>query len=248
VADASGRFSLAVTLERFPGGLPLQAGSLVLAAQSLSTGEQATAQLQIVTLSAAPLTVKPGESVALTGQGFKPGATITLRMASSGAEPAGNYGTAVVDAAGRFVLTARLTQYPGGSPIRPGAVVLVATDPATGQRASVQIVIADSAPAAPADLRITSLLKGATSAEPTRVGLQWRDVASNETGFRVTALYTRMNGGTDTQVWHVLANATTAQVSFVAGGINPVAKACFTVTAFNSQGDSLPSNQVCAAL
>jgi SPX domain protein involved in polyphosphate accumulation len=67
-------------------------------------------------------------------------------------------------------------------------------------------------------------------------------------GFRIQATYTRMNGGTDTQMWNVAANATTAQVSFVAGGINPVVKACFAVTAFNGPGDSLPSNEVCAVL
>jgi hypothetical protein len=57
-----------------------------------------------------------------------------------------------------------------------------------------------------------------------------------------------MNGGTDSQVWNVAANSTTATVSFVAGGINPVSKACFTVSAFNGHGSSAASSQVCAVL
>ena len=128
--------------------------------------------------------------------------------------------------------------------------MLVVHDPTWTQQASVQIRLADRIPAAPSDLRITSLTKGATSAEPTLVGLQWRDNASNETGFRIQATFTRMNGGTDTQAWSVPANATTAQLSFIAGGINPVRKACFTVAAFTGQAGTVavssPSNEVCA--
>jgi hypothetical protein len=246
--DTNGRFSLVVTLERYPNGLPLRAGTIVLVAHNPSWDEQASAQLRVVTLSATPTEIQPGERITLRGEGFAPGSTITLRMALNGAAPAGNYGTAVVDAAGRFELTTRLTQYPDGSPLRPGPVVLVVHDPSGSQRASIQIQIVDRAPSAPSDLRITSLTKGSTSAEPTVVDLQWRDNSPNETGFRIQATYTRMNGGTDTQVWHVAANATSARVSFVAGGINPMSKACFTVTAFNTQGASSPSNEVCAVL
>jgi hypothetical protein len=248
VIDANGRFSLAVTPERYPNGLPLQAGPSVLTAHNASWTEQASAPLQVVTLTAAPATIQPGDPVTLRGEGFTPGSTMILSMSVNGAAPDGNFGSAVVDASGRFVLTAKLTQYPSGSPLQPGPLTLVMHDPAFSQRATAQIQVVDRVPAAPSDLRLASLTKGATNAEPTVAGLQWRDNASNETGFRIQATFTRMNGGTDTQVWTVPANSTSARVSFVAGGINPVSTACFTVTAFNSQGDSPPSNEVCASL
>jgi hypothetical protein len=248
VANVNGRFSLAVILERYPNGSPLQAGPILLVAHNASWEQTASARLQVVTLSAAPMSVQPGEPITLTGQGFRRGSAIILSVALYGAAPAGNYGSAVVDATGRFVLTTRLIHYPDGAPLQAGSLVLVVHDGAWSQRAAIQIQVVDRSPSAPGDLRIISLTKGATSAESTVVGLQWRDNSPNETGFSIRATFTRMNGGTDTQVWNVAASATTAQVSFVAGGINPVTKVCFTVTAFNSQGDSAPSNQVCAVL
>jgi hypothetical protein len=237
-----------VALERYPNGLPLQGGPIVLVAHNAAWDEKASAQLQVVTLTATPMSIQPGDPITLRGEGFTPGSAIILSAAVNAAAPAGNFGSAVVDASGRFVLTAKLAQYPNGSPLQPGPLVLVVHDPSWSQRASVQIQIVDRAPAAASDLRITSLTKGTASAEPTTVGLQWRDNSSNETGLRIEATFTRMNGGTDTQVWNMSANATTAQVSFVAGGINPLSKACFTVSAHNGQGTSSPSNEVCAVL
>jgi hypothetical protein len=251
MADTNGRFSLPVTLTRYPDGSPLQPGPIVLVAHTADFSQKASAQLQVLAAPAVAIdktVIQPGDAITLRGEGFVPGSTMILSMAPNGTAPAGDYGSAMVDAAGRFVLTTKLAQYPNGSPLQPGPLVLVAHDPAWSQRASIQIQIVDRAPSAPSDLRITSLTKGGTSTEPTMVGLQWRDNASNETGFRIQATYTRMNGGTDTQVSNVAANATTAQVRFVAGGINPVSKACFTITAFNSQGGSAPSNEVCAVL
>lgn len=252
VTDASGRFSLAVTLERYPNALPLQAGPIVLVAHNASWDEKAAVQLQVVTLSTSPTSVQAGDPITLKGEGFAPGSTMILSMAPNGAAPAGSYGAALVDTNGRFLLTAKLTHQPNGSPLQPGPLMLVVHDPTWTQRASIQIQIADRVPAGPSDLRITSVTRGTTSAEPTVIGLQWRDNSSNETGFRIEATFTRINGGSDTQVWHVAANAATAQVGFVAGGINPVSKVCFTVTAFNDQAGTLwvssRSNEVCAAL
>lgn len=248
LVDTGGRFSVVVTPQRYPNGLPLQAGPISLVAHNASWDERASIDLRVVKLSAAPMTVQPGEEITLRGEGFVPGTALILSMAVSSGDPAGNFGMALVDENGRVTLTTRLTQHPDGSPLRPGPVSLVVHDPWWSQRAAIQIQIVERLPTAPSDLRITSLTRSNTSAEPTLVGLQWRDNSATETGFRIQASFTRMNGGTDIQAWTAPANTTSGQVSFVAGGINSIARACFTVTAFNGQGDSSPSNEVCAVL
>jgi hypothetical protein len=91
-----------------------------------------------------------------------------------------------------------------------------------------------------------ALTKDTTSAQQTVVTLQWRDNATNETGYRIHAAFTRFYGGPNNRDQDVPANATTGRVTFVAGGINPVSRACFTVTAMYRGGESAPSNQVCA--
>jgi hypothetical protein len=105
-----------------------------------------------------------------------------------------------------------------------------------------------SSVAAPSNLQVTSVTTSLSAPQQTTVGLHWQDNSSTETGFRIRASFTRMYGGTDAQEWTVGPNANTANASFVSGGINPVSKACFTVTAFDSAGESAPSNQVCAQL
>jgi hypothetical protein len=102
--------------------------------------------------------------------------------------------------------------------------------------------------AAPSDLRLVSSNVGTASDKPATVTLQWRDNSGAETGFRIRTTLTRLYGGTDTQTQVVGPNTTAAEVSFVAGGINPVKTACFTVTAFNATAESAPSNQACVQL
>jgi hypothetical protein len=248
--DANGRFSTQLFLGRYPDDTPLPPGGVTLIA-STADGEQAMVSLQLVADPAISLnkaSIKPGDQVVVTGQGFTPGTSVSISLGGVNTGASGNYGTAVVDGNGRFSLVVTLERYPNGLPLQAGTVVLVAHNAAGDEQASAQLRVVDRVPSAPGDLRITSLTKGSTSAEPTAVGLQWRDNSPNETGFRIQATFTRLNGGTDTQAWTVPANATSARVSFVAGGINPISTACFTVTALNSQGDSPPSNEVCAAL
>lgn len=250
VVDAGGRFSTQLFLGRYPDGTPLPPGGVTLMAAT-ADGEHALVNLQLVSEPAIFVnksSIKRGDQVLVTGQDFTPFVSISMSMGSVNGGAGGNYGNAMADANGRFSLVVTPARYPDGSPLQPGTIVLVAHDPSWHQQASIHLQIVDGAPSAAADLRITLLSKGATSAEPTIVGLQWRDTSSGETGFHIQATFTRMNGGTDTQAWTMPANITTAQVSFVAGGINPVSKACFTVTAFNGRGDSPPSNQVCVAL
>lgn len=105
-----------------------------------------------------------------------------------------------------------------------------------------------SVPAAPSRLQIVSVIKGTTSAQQTAVVLRWRDNARNETGFRIHGTFTRMYGGSDSHVVSVGANRMRARFTFVAGGINPVKRACFTVSAFNAWGQSPQSNTVCIRL
>jgi hypothetical protein len=216
-----------------------------------SDGEHALAGLQLVAdpaISLNKVSIKPGEQILVNGQSFTPGAQVSVSMGPVDGSIGGNYGTVRADTNGRFSLWVMLASYPDGTPLKPGTIVLLAHTPDFSQKASAQLQITDRAPAAPSDLHITSLAKSTTSTEATVAELQWRDNSGNETGFRIQATFTRMNGGTDSQTWNVAANATGARVNFVAGGINPVTKVCFTVTAFNGQGSSPASNEVCALL
>lgn len=112
----------------------------------------------------------------------------------------------------------------------------------------VSLHLASGAPAAPTSLRLIGVQPGTTSAQRTRVSLRWQDRSGDETGFRIHATFTRLYGGTDSQSWDVGRNATRTTVAFVAGGINPVSKACFIVSAINAAGESARSNKVCITL
>lgn len=100
-------------------------------------------------------------------------------------------------------------------------------------------------PSPPSNLRVVSTERDATSAQRTTVTLAWRDNGSTERGYRIHASFTRQHGGTDGATQGVSANASSASITFVAGGINPVAKVCFTVRALSRGGESAPSNEVC---
>jgi hypothetical protein len=100
-------------------------------------------------------------------------------------------------------------------------------------------------PAAPSHLRISGVTPGAGSAKQTTVTLRWDDNAHNETGFRIRAVFSRLYGGTDSGTTTVSANTVRTRFTFIAGGFNPVRKACFTVAAFNGGGESPPSNKAC---
>jgi hypothetical protein len=100
-------------------------------------------------------------------------------------------------------------------------------------------------PASPGNLQVVSQSVSTGSSRSASVTLRWADLSTNESGFRVHTTLYHLYGGQDSQTQEVGPNATTAQVSFVAGGINPVATACFTVGAYNLNGESAQSNQVC---
>jgi hypothetical protein len=103
-------------------------------------------------------------------------------------------------------------------------------------------------PSAPAALMVQDQTTGTTSAQATTVTLRWRDTSTTEDGFHVTATLTRQHGVDDSQAQDAPANATTAHLSFVAGGINSVTRACFAVSAYNAAGSSPQSNTVCVTL
>lgn len=251
VANNLGGFALPVTLARYPDGSVLQPGTIVLVAHNAGGQENATVQLQVIaapSLTVDRTVIQPGDRIVLTGQGFAAGTLVSISLGRPNSGAGGNYGSAIADASGRVIIPVTLTRFPDGSLLTAGTIVLLARDASGNQRAIVQLTIQELTAGAPTGLQITSLTKGATSAEPTTVGLRWQDNASNEWGFRIRAIFTRMNGGTDTQMWQIGPNSNTAHLSFVAGGINPVTRACFTVTAYNAQGESSPSNTGCIQL
>lgn len=90
--------------------------------------------------------VQAGVTVRLSGQGFQPGAGVSVSLGGVNTGAGGNYGSAVADASGRFSIPVRLQSYPDGSTLRPGTVVLLAhtgwsSPTAETQKASVQIQV-----------------------------------------------------------------------------------------------------------
>lgn len=112
----------------------------------------------------------------------------------------------------------------------------------------VSLYVIAGAPTAPTNLRLTGVTRGTTSTQKTTVRLQWHDRSRHETGFRIRATFTRRYGGSDKQHWDVGPNVTRAKAGFIGGGINPVTRACFTVTAVKATAESAGSNQVCITL
>jgi hypothetical protein len=102
--------------------------------------------------------------------------------------------------------------------------------------------------AAPGNLAIRSLTSDGTSAQITTATLTWKDRSSAEGRFEITASLTRRFGSPGKQTWTAPANATTATVQFVAGGINPLDSICFTVRAASDSSVSPPSQAACASL
>jgi hypothetical protein len=118
--------------------------------------------------------------------------------------------------------------------------------PWNAQLVSLQILTGK--PATPRRLRAILVGSAATNARPTTVRLTWSDRSKNEAGFRIRATFTRRYGGSDGQTWAAPADSHSATVTFVAGGINPVRTACFTVTAFNAASETRKSNRACVKL
>lgn len=67
------------------------------------------------------------------------------------------------------------------------------------------------------------------------VNLSWEDTSNNEDGFRIY----RVTAEGKTKIAEVGANVTTYTDK------SPLPKACYVVTAFNSAGESAPSNVSC---
>jgi hypothetical protein len=68
-----------------------------------------------------------------------------------------------------------------------------------------------------------------------RIDLHWEDTSDNEEGFRIY----RITSEGKTKIADVGANVTTYTDK------SPASKACYVVTAFNSAGESDPSNISC---
>ena len=100
----------------------------------------------------------------------------------------------------------------------------------SGNSNQVQTVIASSPPAAPVGL-------GALAIGSTQVQVTWTDGSNNEAGFR---LQRSTNGGT---TWTVVTELVSPL--FYDGGRTPDAQVCYRAVAFNSAGESAPSNTDC---
>jgi hypothetical protein len=225
-------------------------GTELLTAYDIPTGRQAPTITIVVTsgtpaavrrLNVSSLAATPGSTITISGLGFSRNNWVYVYFQ----RPDGTVGAFWVqtDAAGAFTSQLGFAAAHG-----LGVETIWAYDLGSGLWSAPRTVtVTTGAPAlaAPSNLRVLASTVDKTSALQTTVLLQWQDNSSAETGFRIRTTLTRMFGAVSTQIVETGPNATTAQVSYVAGGINPLQTACFTVTAFNAGGESAPSNQVC---
>jgi hypothetical protein len=141
VADSNGHFTLSVLVAQYPDGSPLHADAVVLMVHNADWSQKASVQIQVLSnpsMVANVTTIKSGDSVVLTGSGFTPGKLITIGM-SVNAILGGNYATVLADSSGRFTIGVTLTQYPDGSMLHAGGIVLVAHTNDGIENASVQL-------------------------------------------------------------------------------------------------------------
>jgi len=102
----------------------------------------------------------------------------------------------------------------------------------SGSSESVQVVLATTPPVAASDLGVQP------TSSSTVYGI-WLDQSSNEAGFRVER---SINGGAS---WATAATTGPDEYSFGEAGLSAEQQACYRVFAFNSLGDSPPSNTAC---
>jgi hypothetical protein len=96
----------------------------------------------------------------------------------------------------------------------------------------VQVVLATTPPVAPSGL-------GVQPTSSSSVYGLWLDQSSNEAGFRVEH---SINGGAS---WVTAATTGTDEYYFVEAGLSADQQACYRVIAYNSVGESPPSNTAC---
>lgn len=98
------------------------------------------------TLAVDKASVRAGDTVRVSGQGFQPGVRISLSLGGVHSGAGGDYGSAVVDSAGRFSIPVTLRAYPDGSALKRGPIGLLShagwSSPSSeSQKATVQLQI-----------------------------------------------------------------------------------------------------------
>jgi sporulation and spore germination protein len=99
-------------------------------------------------LAVDPARIQPGQIVAVSGRGFRPGTAVSISMGGTNTGAGGIYGAATVDRSGRFAVDVLPLRYPDGSPLRPGAIDLVAHDASHTQNAGVRLQVVAPIPSA----------------------------------------------------------------------------------------------------
>jgi len=182
-------------------------------------------------------TALPAAPTDLTGAGVS-GPAIELTWTDNSAFEDGF----VVERSGSGViatLPGNATRYRdlGVSPDVPYGYVVRATKDGgfSGNSNLVQVVVGTAPPAAPS--AADAVPSGSAVARVT-----WVDNATNESGFHVER---STDGGA---IWVVAGTASMNETSFYDGGQPSEQPLCYRVIAFNSQGDSPPSNMDCTPL
>jgi hypothetical protein len=96
----------------------------------------------------------------------------------------------------------------------------------------------ESCATTPAVLPIGPSDLGATAFSANRIDITWQDNSNDETGFKIGR---KVLGGTFSQIAVVAANTT----SYSSVGLSPGTTYCYLVLAYNTAGNSAPSDEAC---
>jgi uncharacterized protein (TIGR03437 family) len=120
-------------------------------------------------------------------------------------------------------------------PGRSYLYTVVAFD-ARGESASsnqANISVPDVIPSIPTSLRVMAVY-------PSRIDLSWIRNSTNETGFRI---YRRLDSSS---AWTLTGTTVNGSTSYSDSGLSRATNYIYRITAFNSVGESLPSNEIAA--
>jgi hypothetical protein len=190
-------------------------------AVTISDGSLATTSSVSVAVNQALTSITVSPATATVTAGAQRAFTATARDqfgAALATQPSASWGVAgggTISSSGLYT-----------APTTTGSATVRATVGALSGTAAVTIV-APTLPAAPTNLRSTSITAGA-------IGLAWTDNTGNETGFRIER---SLDGRTWAQAGTVGANVT----SFTAAGLAANTTYYFRVVAINAAGASPPS-------
>lgn len=145
-ADGKGTFRTMVTLDRYPDGSPIKTpGTVVLMAYTAGWTLKATAPIVVAKplVSADRTAGRVGTAITLRGQGWPEGTRVLVSLGGVNTGAAGNSGSGIADASGRFTIRVKPAALPNGSPLKPGLIGLVAHNADSSLKAVVMFKVTE---------------------------------------------------------------------------------------------------------